>query len=125
MNSQKLLYLACPYTHADFAIRTRRFEAATNAAAALIKQGHIVFSPITMTHPIDVVLAGAANTLGSEYWVDFDTVFMDRCDEIAVLKIDGWQQSSGVQREISYFRERGKPVWSLSEAMQLSVYEPA
>lgn len=93
------------------------------AAAALIRQGHIVFSPITMTHPIDMVLAGEANTLGSEYWVDFDIAFMDRCDEIAVLKIEGWQQSCGIQREISYFRQHGKPIWFLSETMQLSVYD--
>ena len=87
---------------------------ATKAAAELIKQGHIVFSPITMTHPIDVVLAGEAATLGSDFWVSFDEAFMDMCSEIVVLTLEGWERSSGIQREIAYFKAQGKPVRLLS-----------
>jgi hypothetical protein len=63
-----------------------------------------------MTHPIDMVLAGAANTLGSDYWVDFDEAFMEMCSEIVVLRLSGWEKSRGVAREISFFKERGKPI---------------
>jgi hypothetical protein len=54
-----IIYLACPYSDPDYAIREQRFHLANDAAASLIRQGYIVYSPITMTHPIDVVLAGA------------------------------------------------------------------
>ncbi|RUV15061.1 MULTISPECIES: DUF1937 family protein [unclassified Mesorhizobium] len=121
--ASRLLYLACPYTHPDPSIRKMRFDAATSAAAALIKLGYVVYSPITMTHPIDLVLAGQENTLGSDYWVEFDETFMDRCDEIVVLEIDGWRQSSGVQREIQHFLENGKPIWSLSADLEIKDYE--
>lgn len=108
--AREVIYLACPYTHPDSKVRQARFELATEAAAALIRQGHIVYSPITMTHPIDVVLAGTTATLGSDYWVTFDEAFMDACSEMVILKVDGWDASSGIQREIAYFEKQGKPV---------------
>ncbi|MGB6285993.1 MAG: DUF1937 family protein, partial [Xanthobacteraceae bacterium] len=91
-------------------MRKQRFRIATEAAAELIRQGNIVFSPITMTHPIDVVLADEGATLGSEYWVEFDEAFMDMCTEMLVLQADGWDRSSGIRREIKYFRRQQKPV---------------
>jgi Domain of unknown function (DUF1937) len=106
----KIIYLACPYTHPNPGVRAERFRLATEAAAKLIRQGHIVYSPITMSHPLDLVLAGDTNTLGSDYWVQYDKAFMAVCAEMIILEIDGWDQSSGIRREIEYFRSHGKPI---------------
>lgn len=107
---RNIVYLASPYTHPDTAIRAERFRLATEAAASLIRQGYIVYSPITMTHPIDIVLAGSAGTLGSDYWVQFDEAFMDMCSEMIILNIPGWESSNGVKREIEYFWRQRKRV---------------
>lgn len=120
---RELIYLACPYTHSDADVRLFRFVEATKAAAALIGQGHIVFSPITMTHPIDVEMAGATNTLGSDFWVKFDETFMERCDVLVLLPLEGWQESNGVQRELAYFEAHGKPLKILDRRYQLRAYE--
>jgi hypothetical protein len=120
---RELIYLACPYTHPDANVRLYRFQQATKAAAALIRRGHIVFSPITMTHPIDIELAGAESTLGSEFWVHFDETFMDRCDIFVLLPLVGWQDSSGVRRELAYFQAMGKPLKILDQNFQLKAYE--
>jgi hypothetical protein len=109
-NHHKIVYLACPYTDISSEVREKRFHAANRAAADLIRSGHIVFSPITMSHPIDIVLAGRENTLGSEFWVRFDEAFMEFCSEIAILMIDGWESSAGVLRERRFFESRGLPV---------------
>jgi nucleoside 2-deoxyribosyltransferase len=122
-NKRELIYLACPYTHASAEIRLQRFQLATRAAAALIRQGHVVFSPITMTHPIDIEMAGSENTLGSDFWVAFDEAFMDRCDVFVLLPAEGWQQSSGVTREIEYFRKAGKPLMALDTEFRLIPFE--
>lgn len=114
LHARTIIYLACPYTHPDSKVRGQRFRAATDAAATLIREGHIVYSPITMTHPIDVVLAGTTATLGSDYWVSFDEAFMDACSEMVVLKGEGWDKSSGIRREMEYFKEQGKPVRFIS-----------
>jgi len=119
-HAPKILYLACPYTDPDYAVREKRFKLATQAAASLIGKGHIVFSPITMTHPIDVAMVGKRNTLGSDFWVRFDQTFMERCDEFALLTIDGWESSSGIRRELEYFSAAGKPLWKLSPDFDLT-----
>jgi len=114
-STTNIIYLACPYTDKDPKVRLSRFELATAAAATLVRRGFIVFSPITMTHPLDVVLAGR-DTLGSDFWVQFDEAFMNKCSEIVVLQIEGWEHSSGVRREIEYFKQRGKPVSFMQES---------
>lgn len=105
-----IIYLAAPYSHPDEGVRLWRYRAITAVAAHMISQGVVVFSPITMTHPIDVILADRGATLGSDYWVDFDTSFMHFCTEIAVLQLEGWQKSSGVRREIAFFKSSGRPI---------------
>jgi hypothetical protein len=106
-----IIYLACPYTHQSAEVRLRRFELATRTAARLISEGRIVFSPITMTHPIDVLLAGGQDTLGSEFWVRFDESFMNFCNEMAILRLIGWENSPGIIRERKFFEDRGRKVW--------------
>lgn len=105
-----ILYLAAPYSKGDAETRLARFQAVTQVAARLIEQKIVVFSPVTMTHPIDLVLASEGETLGSDYWVTFDEMFMNICSEIAVLMLPGWQVSSGVGREIEFFKNRGSTV---------------
>jgi hypothetical protein len=118
-NKRKLIYLACPYSDASPVVRLRRFEEATKAAAGLMRAGHFIYSPITMTHPIDLEIAGSDDTLGSEFWVAFDEIFMERCDLLALLPIEGWQGSKGVRREIEFFEAARKPLMFLSDDYSL------
>lgn len=92
------------------AVRLERFEASAHAAAELIRRGMFVYSPITMTHPIDLVLAEEGGSMGSDYWCDFDEAFMAVCGEMIVLTIEGWSESRGIARETAYFEKEGKPV---------------
>ena len=106
----QIVYLACPYSHSDMAVRLQRFYASAHAAAELIRRGMFVYSPITMTHPIDLVLAEEGGSMGSDYWCDFDEAFMAICSEMIILTIPGWQESGGIKRELEFFRAEGKPV---------------
>jgi hypothetical protein len=69
-----------------------------------------------MTHPIDIILAGAGNTLGSEYWVKFDEAFMSFCSEIVVVAVEGWEKSSGISREMRFFERAGKRISFMQES---------
>ncbi|GAB6188150.1 DUF1937 family protein [Thermopirellula anaerolimosa] len=106
-----MIYLASPYSHPDAAVRQERFEAACRAAAELIRQGHVVLSPIAHSHSI------AQHGLPGDwdFWEQQDRRLLAACDELWVLKLDGWEQSRGVQAEIGIARAAGKPVRFLSE----------
>jgi hypothetical protein len=101
-----MIYLACPYTHPDFEVREYRYRAVNQALAYLIKQDLVVFSPISMTHGVDILLG----RIDPEYWYKFDDEFMQHCAECYVLTLPGWSTSNGVSREIKHFRNNNKPV---------------
>jgi hypothetical protein len=105
-----IIYLAAPYWHADPWVRQRRFDSVTIAAAQLVQQGKLVFSPLTHSHPIDLVLRDRKVEIPNEYWVSYDEAFMEFCSEMVVLKLGGWRESKGVARETAFFMERGRPV---------------
>ena len=105
-----IVYLACPYTHSSMFLRETRWQLATRAAVYLARKGLVVYSPITMTHPMDVLMNENGGTLGSDYWVKFDEAFMEHCREMYVLCAWGWERSSGINRERNFFEARERPI---------------
>jgi len=104
------IYLACPYSHTLESARIQRFEDATRAAALLMQQNYIVFSPITHSHPI------ALNydlPLDFNFWKKFDTSFLEWADQMYILCIAGWSVSYGITQELKIIKRMNKPVTSI------------
>jgi nucleoside 2-deoxyribosyltransferase len=117
-----MIYLASPYSHPDVRVRERRFEVACRAAAALLRAGVAVFSPIAHSHPI----ARFGLPTGWDYWSRLDREYLARCDVLAVLTLVGWRESTGVQAEIALARELGLPVvYVAPEDLESEVEQPA
>ena len=101
-----MIYLASPYTHPDPAVRQWRFEAACRVTAKLMRAGLIVFSPIAHSHPLTRYgLPGEW-----QFWQRYDRAHLEACSGLAVLMLEGWKESKGVQSEIAFARDLGKPV---------------
>lgn len=92
----KLIYLASPYNHEQAFMRHRRYQSAVVAVAHLLHEGLFVYSPILHNHPISCFRDLGR---GMEYWEAFDFAMLDRCDELRVLKLNGWDISEGVTKE--------------------------
>ena len=101
-----MIYLASPYSHPDPGIREQRFRTACRAAAQLMRAGQPVFSPVAHGHPIAVF----GLPTDWRYWEPLDRRHIATCDELAVLMLDGWRDSHGVQAEIRIAGDLGKPV---------------
>jgi hypothetical protein len=102
-----MIYLATPYTHPDHSVMQNRFEMACSVAGKLMREGHIVFSPIAHTHPI-AVRCELPRDWG--FWHKYDAEFIEACDEVWVVRMDGWDVSRGVLAEIDIAKDFGKPV---------------
>lgn len=91
-----MIYLASPYSDPDPGVREARFRAACAEAARLMAAGELVYSPIAHSHCI------AAHGLPGDwtFWQEHSLAMLRRCDELAVLALDGWQESVGVAREL-------------------------
>ena len=102
-----LIYLACPYSHTDPAVRDSRFEAVNKAAADLMSRGLHIFSPISHTHPIAV--AGSLPT-DWQFWQAYDRAILATCCKLIVLQLEGWNESVGVRAEMAIADELGIPI---------------
>ena len=101
-----MIYLASPYSHPDPAVREKRFRAACQVTAELIRAGDAVIAPVVQGHP----LAAFGLPTDWHFWETLDRHQLARCDEVVVLMLDGWRESVGVQTEIRIAAELGKPV---------------
>jgi len=100
------IFLACPYTGTPEEMKAR-FAVVTKYAGELMSLGKIVFSPITHGHAISKF---ASVPLTFEFWRNLNDSFIDWCDEVHVLCLDGWKESAGVKHEMQYARRHGKKV---------------
>lgn len=100
-------YLATPYSHPDPEVVQERFKVACAAAARLIGNGEIVFSPIAHSHPI----AQSASLPGNwEFWKRQDFRFLVGASRLLVVRAPGWEESVGVRKEIQLAKDLGIPV---------------
>jgi len=99
-------YLACPYSHPDPDIREERFKAVNKVAAKLMKEGRIIYSPISHTHPI----AQYDLPKDWEFWRTYEVIFIKLCSNLIVYMLPGWKKSIGVRSEIRIAKHLGKPI---------------
>lgn len=100
-------YLATPYSkHPDGLVEA--FLQAVEQAALLIKAGIPVFCPIAHTHPIAVM--GDLDPYDHDIWLPADRPFMEAAKGIIVCKLEGWDESFGIKKEIEAFTAAIKPV---------------
>lgn len=102
-----MIYFASPYSHPNKEIVRRRFVAAVQATAAMLRQNIMVFSPIAYSH----VLAEVGQ-LGGDWsvWSKMDTEFIRMCGSVLVLTLSGWDKSVGIAAEVRYAKCLDIPV---------------
>ena len=94
--------------HADPSVVVQRFEAVSKAAAALVMAGRFVFCPIAHSHPMAVYGGLAGNW---DFWKNIDEQWLGLCSEFHVLKLVGWEHSTGVAAETEIAKEMGLPIF--------------
>ncbi len=113
------IYLASPYTSLDETQRICRYGQACLMTAQLLREGHLVFSPIVHSHP----LAGYGLPVEFEFWQRYCLSFLDAwATELWVLTLRGWENSRGVNAEIEFARQRGLPVSLISLLGHVEAY---
>jgi hypothetical protein len=110
----EVVYLASPYTHADPAVMEWRYRAAVAAAAYLMQQGAVVFSPIAHSHAIGAVLGkqagGNLDPNTHAFWMRQDLPMLRRADRLVVLTAPGFAESRGVSDEVEFALANDIPI---------------
>jgi nucleoside 2-deoxyribosyltransferase len=101
------IYLAAPYSHPDPQVRENRVHQVSRAAAQLMREGNCVFSPLSHSH---LIADHIGNHLEHDFWLNQCLPFIEWCDELWVMLLDGWEDSRGIEMEIEAASKAGKTV---------------
>lgn len=105
-------YIASPYSADCQAVMNDRYDSVVRASAALAAAGELLYSPIASWH---VAACRHSMPRGVDFWWKLDEAMIRASSELWVLLIDGWRESVGVQKEIAFALEIGKPVKYVAE----------
>lgn len=118
----KLIYLGSPLRHPEPEVIQERFNLNAKAVAYLMKKGLNVFSPVV--HSTCIVKTGLVQW-GWETWEAPDIAILNRCDLLMVLKLEGWQGSQGLLKEMGNAQNMGIPIFYMDyEHLVLWSYLP-
>lgn len=102
-----MIYLATPHSHPSPFVREQRYLLAAEYTAFRLLKGDFIYSPIVHTHQLSLWANFPADFAFFERY-DFD--MLQRCDQLCVLMIDGWDKSRGVRAEIAFAQVHHIPV---------------
>lgn len=105
-----MIYLASPYSHNDPVIVALRMQQFAVADAALCMKGFVTVSPLSKHWLSDY----ATIPITWEFWKTYSTILMENCTGVFVLMLDGWEESTGVQEEITLAKSMNKPITYLT-----------
>lgn len=127
MSRKPLIYLASPYTSLEQNANDRKYQEASRfrsvreVALKLHQHGHLVFTPIAYSHQFATEFPNIGGCW--QTWQEWDSAMVARCDEVWVLKLFGWDTSTGVRAECELARSLGKPVAYITAADLVPEYE--
>lgn len=107
LRQYELIYVASPYSKYIWGIDAA-FDDIAKITGRLIRNELNVYSPIVHTHKI--AIASGMDPLDHSLWMKIDETLMNKSDALLVVKMQGWQESYGVNYEVRYFDTRGKPI---------------
>lgn len=105
--TQHMCYLAAPYTSADPAITEDRINQFCKVAAKLKQAGFVVISPL-----LNHLVLERGEKLPSDwaYWKSYSETVLARCDYLLILRLEGWDKSTGIAGEIDFAISNKIPV---------------
>ncbi len=113
MNKVPLIYLASPYTHKDLErveANVRTIRAITAECMLHLGNKVALFSPVSHSHEIDQeIKRGLEKGETPPDWYEMDLQILARCDAMCIVKIKGWDTSTGIKKELNFCLENGIP----------------
>lgn len=104
----KLILLSSPYSNSDPLIKTQNYKNVCLMSRKMLMQGMYVFSPII--HGISIIENSDYLPDNWDFWQGYCEAFVASSNEVYVIKMDGWKESTGVQGEIAEAKKQGKKV---------------
>lgn len=106
------IFLGAPYYHPNGLIRRERSKKVDAWALRLMQMGHTIFSPLTHTVPLERLMV-KKDQPGAEFWLAQSLPHIPWADEVWILGLEGWDESNGVEKELTEAIRKAKPIFFL------------
>jgi hypothetical protein len=95
------IYLAHRYSGTEEEME-ERFQNANRVAGILMEEGHVVFSPVSHSHPISKTMK---NELDVDFWLHQDFPMIEWSNAVWIVNAFNWWESNGIRKEIIFAQE--------------------
>lgn len=112
MIQKSLVYIGLPYSSNNASIIEERIKHFCNVDSFLNENGILTVSPI-LKHLL--FEKGSSLPTDWNFWKEYSYNLLSRSDVLLILKLDGWENSSGVTAEIEFGKERNIPIHYLEK----------
>lgn len=106
-----IAYVAAPYSHPDPEVVKKRMEVVSRFQAAQASKNALTISPLEKHY----LLQYANIPSDYNFWGNLSRSLLRRCDSLTVIKLPGWETSTGVTDEIRIATELGLEVRYIDE----------
>ena len=111
---QLVIYIAGPYRAPSAKQISENVRAAEAVGQELLRRGHVVICPHSMTHDWDI-----GTGIADRVFLETDLVLLERCD--AICMVGEWPKSEGAMAENMHAISRGLQVfYSVDEVPEAS-----
>jgi hypothetical protein len=100
-------YLASPYTHPEHEVMERRYDAALHALNFLLRRKLWTYSPIVHCHALSKSYDLPRT---HDFWQAYNHAMLDTAKGLIILAIEGWNESRGIEDELTTARKLLLPV---------------
>ena len=104
---KKLYYFAHPYTKYEdkgyVVTEASNIQMCIDTVNILIDAGYNIYAPILITSQLHQY-----KKRDYDFWIEFDKIFMDRCDGIILAYL--WELSKGCKIEKEFFEKQNKEI---------------
>ena len=105
-----MIYISHPYTSPHEPTQLKRLHIAMLYEQYLLRQGRAVYNPVRIAR---------LNPNLEVDWYAIDLQVVERCTEMHVLRLRGWDSSHGVKLEIEHALEHEVPIHHIYDLSML------
>lgn len=117
-NIKSLVYLATPYRDKEYDVERYRYCTSLEVQSALLDAGIPCFNPLA--HTVEMVEQYPPQYSEYSDWLLLDLNILKRCDELLVLALPGWEESSGVKQEMFAAMKQEMPITVIHDGDDIS-----
>jgi len=102
-----MVFVSAPYSHPIKQVTDMRVRAVAKYCAELLKNGTSCLTPITAG---TCILEHTKLPSDFEFWKKMSFDMLEVCNEMHVIMLEGWNESTGVAAEIEFAKSRNIPI---------------